>query len=438
MRGSIIRWLSGYLFLFVYPMKAAIVTIGDEILIGQIVDTNSAWIAGKLNQFGFEIHRIVSISDCEKEIIDVISQLSLEVNLVLVTGGLGPTSDDITKPAFCKLFDCGLTTHHESLWNIENLFNSRELPLTELNRMQADVPSACEPLLNKLGTAPGMWFTLNSCTVVALPGVPFEMKALMDEQVIPRLPTFSEQSIIVHRTLHTFGLPESFLAEKLSDWEKSLPNSMKLAYLPSPTSIRLRLSLVGTNREEMNNLIDEQVVALSAIIPMQLFGYNENDNMASVVGDLLKRNKLTLSVAESCTGGTISQLITQNPGSSEYYLGSVVAYSNRVKRDVLGVNENLIANHGAVSKQVVESMADGVRQLTGSTFSIATSGIAGPDGGTPNKPVGTLWIAVSSEKETVSKQFNLGFDRDRNILRGSVTALNQLRLFIIDSYANPK
>lgn len=411
-------------------MRAAILTIGQEILIGQVVDTNSAWIATRLNEIGVEIHEILSIPDSSERIISSVNQLLKQYELVLVTGGLGPTSDDITKPALCRVFNCGLTLHKPTLEHIKNLFTSRGLPLTDLNSKQAEIPDCCEALPNPLGTAPGMWFKTENSILVSMPGVPFEMKGIMENHVLPRLKSISGNRVIVHKTVHTFGLPESFLAEKLSGWENELPQSMSLAYLPSPLSIRLRLSSTGRNKHEIDKLIQLQVDKLTQIIPDNIFGFDD-DTMALVVGSLLKSKKSTLAVAESCTGGTISEMITANSGSSEYFLGGVVAYSNELKISLLGVDKNTLKTHGAVSQQVVESMAKGIRNVTGADYSIATSGIAGPTGGTPDKPVGTIWIAASSNSNTVSKMHRFSNERERNITRSSVTALNMLRLLLL-------
>jgi len=411
-------------------MNAAILTIGQEILIGQIIDTNSAWIAQKLNEAGVNVQLITSIPDENSTIISVVNELLNKFNLVLVTGGLGPTSDDVTKHALCELFDCKLTTHQPTLERIKNLFSSRGLPVTRLNEMQADVPDRCEVLDNPLGTAPGMWFKHGDSVLVSMPGVPFEMKSIMENHVIPRLLSQSTEIVIVHKTVHTFGLPESFLADKISEWESNLPKSISLAYLPSPNSIRLRLSSTGNNKELIHKVIYEQIEKLKAIIPDNIFGY-DNDTMALVVANLLKNSNSTLALAESCTGGNISHLITSIPGSSAFFNGSVVAYSNKVKEEVLGVNAKLIEEHGAVSKQVVESMAVGVRKLMNSDYSIATSGIAGPTGGTQAKPVGTIWVAISSRNFTESKLFKFGNDRERNIIRSSISALNMLRLHLL-------
>lgn len=411
-------------------MNAAILTIGTEILIGQVIDTNSAWIANELNQIGVSIQTIISISDSGDEIKSTVEQLLNKYDLVLVTGGLGPTSDDITTQVLCSLFNSKLVIHEPTLQHIESIFAKRNLPLTELNRNQALVPECCEVLFNSNGTAPGMWFIKSSSILVAMPGVPFEMKGIMEQHVIPKLAALRKGSVIVHKTIQTFGLPESFLAEKLEEWERDMPSSISIAYLPSPTSIRIRLSSVGTNKVEIEKVIDQQVQKLMAIIPEYVFGFND-DSLASVVGVQLIKYGKSLSLAESCTGGTISQLITQISGSSTYYKGGVVAYSNEIKVNILNVDNALIVEHGAVSHQVVEAMANGVRAKFNTDYSIATSGIAGPTGATPGKPVGLVWIAVSTPDGTISKSFTFSNDRERNIIRSSVTALNMLRMELV-------
>lgn len=410
-------------------MNAALLTIGEEILIGQIIDTNSAWLGNELSLIGISVRNITSISDSSDDIKDAISQLLGKYDIVISTGGLGPTSDDITKNILCEYFNSELVLHEPTLELIRQIFTKRGLPLTELNAKQAEVPLVCEILLNPLGTAPGMWFKPNGKIFISLPGVPFEMKAIMEQTVLPRLKAMVGSRVIIHKTIHTFGLPESFLAQMLEQWELELPRDIKVAYLPSPTSIRLRLTSSGANRDIIERNIQEQINKLYTIIPDYIFGYDK-DTMAEVVGHLLRERKETLTLAESCTGGTIAHLVTQVSGSSSYFLGGIVAYSNEVKINELRVPKELIEQFGAVSQQVVEAMAIGVRKKFMSDFSIATSGIAGPTGATTGKPVGTVWVAVTSRNKTVSQSFNFGSDRERNILRSSVTALNMLRLFI--------
>ena len=412
-------------------MNAAIITIGDEILIGQIVDTNSAWMAEELNKIGIKICKIASIPDTNEDIVNAVGELLDKYDLVLETGGLGPTSDDITKPALCEYFGTHLVVHEPTLRHVEGIFSKRGLPLTELNAKQAEVPASCEVIHNPSGTAPAMWFNKEGKIFVSMPGVPFEMKAIMRSEIIPRLSKLTGSQQIVHKTIQTFGLPESFLAEALTEFEQNLPKHIKLAYLPSPESIRLRLSTSGDNIDVVKQEVQNQVDALVKIIPEHFFGFDD-DSMVSVVADLLKKNKMTLALAESCTGGNIAHLVTLLPGSSEFFLGGVVAYSNAVKSSLLGVDKNLIDKHGAVSQQVAEAMAQGAREKLHANYSIATSGIAGPTGGTPDKAVGTIWVAISTPQKTVSQKLSYGNDRKRNILRSSVAALNMLRLILID------
>ncbi|NOU17972.1 MAG: competence/damage-inducible protein A [Bacteroidales bacterium] len=412
-------------------MNAIFITIGDEILIGQIVDTNSAWIAENLNLIGIKVNRILSISDTKEAIKASIDESFVNSDLIIMTGGLGPTNDDITKSTLNEYFNGSLIIHQPSLNNISSFFSKRGLPLTELNRKQAEVPNCCIALNNQLGTAPGMWFEKKGKILISLPGVPFEMIGLMENEVIPRLSKLTTNQVITHRTIQTFGLPESFLAEKLSEWEGQLPQNLKLAYLPSPTSIRLRLSAYGDINMNLKELIDVEVKKLYQIIPKNIFGEGD-DTLQSELGRMLKIRGATVSTAESCTGGTIAHLITQTPGSSSYYKGSIVAYSNQVKEEILGVDAELIKKFGAVSIPVAEAMAISVKEKLKTDYSIAVSGIAGPDGGTLEKPVGTVCFAIYSDKSLISKELVFTSDRQRNILRTSVTALNMLRLMLID------
>lgn len=412
-------------------MKAELITIGDEILIGQIIDTNSAWIAENLNTIGITVNRIISISDSAYAIKTAIDDSFNNAELIIVTGGLGPTNDDITKKTLNEYFNGKFIIHEDTLAQIASIFKKRGLELTELNRKQAEVPDCCQVLPNLLGTAPGMWFETKGRILISLPGVPFEMVGLMQNEVLPRLSKLNVSQVVVHRTIQTFGLPESFLAEKLSQWEGQLPYNIKLAYLPSPTSIRLRLSAYGTKDTDLTSLINIEVEKLSQVIPKYIFGEGD-DSLQSVVGQMLKQNNATLSTAESCTGGTISQLITQIPGSSAYFKGSIVAYSNQVKEELLDVDPELIKIYGAVSIPVVEAMAKGVKSRLKTNYAIAVSGIAGPDGGSTEKPVGTICFAIISDKTLISNKLMFTSDRTRNIIRASATALNMLRLMLID------
>ncbi|MDR3183982.1 MAG: competence/damage-inducible protein A [Prevotellaceae bacterium] len=410
-------------------MDATIITIGDEILIGQITDTNSAFIAKTLNNIGVRIKEIRSISDNKNRIINTLNDVLKPGGLVLMTGGLGPTSDDITKKVLAEYTGAQrMVLHEEQLTVIEYIALKRKIPMSALNRAQAEVPDTCEVLLNCLGTAPGMWFAHNGAVLVSLPGVPFEMQALMQEKVMPGLQQRFQLRPIYHRTLMTFGLPESMLAECIAPWENALPPYLKLAYLPNPlTGVKLRLSAYDTTQGNVAEEVERQVWRLRQVIGDALYG-EESDTLEQVVGRLLLEKGATVAVAESCTGGAIASLITSVPGSSAYFKGAVVAYDNAVKTGLLGVADNTLQTHGAVSLPVVEQMAVGVRRALNADYAIATSGIAGPGGGTPEKPVGTVCFAVASPSGVHAERLSFAADRARNIARASANALNLLRM----------
>jgi nicotinamide-nucleotide amidase len=411
-------------------MKAAIITIGDELLIGQTVDTNSAWIGAELSKSGFDVCRITSVHDRREDIIYALNEAAGKSDVVLITGGLGPTSDDITKRTLCEFFNTGLVTNHEVLQMIEGMMSKRNFPMNENNRRQADVPESCRVLKNATGTAPGMWFEKEGTIFISMPGVPYEMKYIMTEHVLPELNKHFISQTIIHRNIMTYGTFEARLAEMFTDFESGLPENIKLAYLPASGVIKLRLTVTGSEYEALLNLINGQVKLLYKIIPDFIYGENE-DSLAMVIGKLLKAKNKTVSTAESCTGGEIAHMITSVPGSSAYYKGSVVAYSNSVKTQLLGVKEDIIEKNGAVSEKVVQNMAHGARNLLKTDYAVAISGIAGPDGGTEAKPVGTVWIAVASENGIVSEKRVFGNDRITNIERFSLAALNLLRRQII-------
>ncbi|NOZ45631.1 MAG: competence/damage-inducible protein A [Chlorobi bacterium] len=411
-------------------MQAEIITIGDEILIGQIVDSNSAWMAKKLNLIGVKIHQIISISDNSEHIINTLKNSLLNSEIVFITGGLGPTNDDITKETLCKFFNTKLIFHQPSFEDIKKFVKSRNSVLNELNKKQAEIPENCMPIRNLNGTAPGMWFEQGNKIIISMPGVPYEMKAMMENIIIPELQKRYKLERIIHKTVLIPGIPEAILAEKIEQWEKHLPEYIKLAYLPSPGLIRLRLSIYTKQTEYSEKQIDDEIQKLNKILPNTIAGIDK-ENLESSIANLMISNKLTLATAESCTGGKIAQLITSIPGCSNYFLGAVISYANTVKIESLGVNNKSIESSGAVSKQVVEEMAKGVRKKLGSTFSIATSGIAGPTGGTAEKPVGTTWIAVSSSNRTISKKYIFTGERNQIIEKASRTALNLLRIEIL-------
>ena len=411
-------------------MNLDIITIGDEILIGQIVDTNSAWMAQKLNDEGINVRQIISISDDPVHISETFAESAKKVKLVLVTGGLGPTKDDKTKDTICNFFHTRLIENHAVLQNVEELLNKRGIALNQLNRDQALVPESSRIFQNKLGTAPGLLLEKEGCSFVFMPGVPFEMKYLMEFEIIPYLRSHFQTSTILHRTILTQGLPESMLAEKIAGWEDALPAYIKLAYLPSPQGVRLRLSARGKDLIVMKAEVENRIRSLRQLIDANIYGFDD-ESPAERIGKLLAEKGWTISTAESCTGGAIARLFTENPGSSAYFKGSVVAYSNEVKANVLGVAAESIAQHGAVSRVVVESMAIQAIKLMNTDFAIATSGIAGPGGGTAEKPVGTVWIAVAYKEQIISQLYNFGNDRERNIARTAQNALFLLRKLLI-------
>jgi nicotinamide-nucleotide amidase len=411
-------------------MKAEIITIGDEILIGQIIDTNSAWIAEQFNLSGIEIFQITSVHDDNEHIKEALKNAEEKVDLVILTGGLGPTKDDITKHVLCEYFNTKMVFHEPTFEHIKQRFKNRNIDLNKLNRDQALIPETCTILPNKVGTAPGMWFEKNDTIFVSVPGVPFEMKYLVEYEVLPRLQNNGKIKAIFHKTIQTQGLPESMLAQRIENWETSLPKNIKLAYLPNPMSVRLRLSAMGNNLNELKEQVQLEIERLKQIIPDHIFGF-DNETLAEVIGRVLLENGQTLAVAESCTGGYISHLITSVAGSSGWYKGGVTTYSNEMKQNLLGVSEDSLHKYGAVSEQVVCEMAEGARKNLRADFAVATSGIAGPTGGTEEKPVGTVWIAIATPGKTISEKYIFGDNRERNIIRSSQTALQLLRKTII-------
>jgi nicotinamide-nucleotide amidase len=406
-------------------MLAEIITIGDELLIGQVIDTNSAWMAEQLNMIGIKVHQITSISDDREHILTTLREASRRAQLILITGGLGPTKDDITKHTLCEYFDTTLVFSDKAYQNVEKLFSARGIAVSELNRLQAMVPANCTVISNPNGTAPCMWFEKEGCIYVSMPGVPFEMKAIMEQEIIPQL-LDKLNKVIIHRTILTEGAGESYLASLIEPWEDSLPSFIKLAYLPQPGMVRLRLTAYGTDRDELQTAIAKAEKELYPFAGKYIYGFDD-DTMESVVGRQLRSKGMTLSTAESCTGGNIAQLITSIAGSSDYFKGSVVAYSNEIKEQFLGVPHQVLVNHGAVSEETVLAMAKGIRTLFATDFAIAVSGIAGPGGGSDEKPVGSTWIAIATPTETIARKFLFGEHRGRNIRKASISALNMLR-----------
>ncbi len=408
-------------------MKAEIINIGDELLIGQVVNTNASWMAAQLTKAGISVVQTTTIADDDKAIKNALDQAFVRAQVILISGGLGPTKDDITKKTLAEYFGSKLIFHPPTYEQVEKIFAARRFPVTEVNRQQAMIPEKCKPLFNKNGTAPGMWFEKDGKVAVSMPGVPFEMQAMVAEQVIPAIIEHFNMDAIVHKTVMTTGMPESILAENIKDWEANLPSNIKLAYLPQPGIVRLRLSGRGKDRQKLKAEISVQVDKLKKLIPEIIFGYDDV-SLEEVIGQLLIKNKKTLSTAESCTGGYIAHLITSIPGSSGYFEGSVVSYSNRIKTDLLGVRTETLEKYGAVSREVVVEMAKGAKSGLKTDYSLAVSGIAGPDGGTKEKPVGTVWLALAGPKGTEAKLFYFGEHRGRNIRRSALAALNMLRL----------
>lgn len=416
--------------------QASICTIGDEILIGQITDTNSAHISKALNSLGIKVTRMVSIGDDHDDIIESLSEELKRNDIVVVTGGLGPTKDDITKKALSDLsYSTGTRTDAAQLQIIHDILSSRGLDILDINRAQADVPDTCEVIPNRLGTAPIMVFRFDEnrfghkSTLYSLPGVPFEALGALNDILDDIRSTYGIASIY-HKTVMTYGVAESALSKLIEPWEDSLPSEIHLAYLPNPlTGVRLRFSVYGTAPEEAEAMVEKEITTLRNLLGDVIWS-EEDDRFETYIGKMLNDSGKTVSCAESCTGGLISELFTSVPGSSGYFLGAVTSYANSVKTGVLGVSEETIARYGAVSSECVREMAEGIRRITGSDFSVATSGIAGPGGGSPEKPVGLVWIAVSSEKGTETFSHTYKNDRRRNIERFAASALNHLRIKI--------
>jgi nicotinamide-nucleotide amidase len=409
---------------------ATIITIGDELLIGQTIDTNSAWMAQELNKIGVWVHRRIAVGDVWKDIWQSLEEESNLSDIILITGGLGPTADDITKPLLCQFFGGRLVVDQEALANVKNIFEVHlKRPLLERNLKQAEVPDVCTVIQNKRGTAPGMWFEKNGKIFVSMPGVPHEMKGMMTSSVLPKLQEIFQLPPIVHRTLVTAGIGESFLAERIKDFESTLPANIKLAYLPNYGMVKLRLSTRG-NQAKMVAELEAEFDMLKQLVA-DVMVVDEDKNMTQVIGDILLKEKKTLSTAESCTGGYIAHLLTSLAGSSQYYLGGAVAYANAVKQSLTGVRAETLEEYGAVSRETVMEMAEGIQRETGSDYALATSGIMGPDGGTPEKPVGTVWVGIAGKEETATHQFQFRFDRQRNIELTANYALNAMRRYIL-------
>lgn len=407
-------------------VRAEVITIGDEILFGQITDTNTAWIGTELTNIGIRVVRKTSVGDQADAILQSLHEAHQRADVIIITGGLGPTKDDITKKTLCTYFGVGMVRNETALALVTGFFEKRGREMTDLNRAQADLPANAVYIQNDWGTAPGMWFEHDQRVYVSLPGVPFEMKHLMANRILPKLTEHFKTPIIKHKMIRTVGIGESFLAERIEAWEDALSDHIKLAYLPSFGGVKLRLTATGDDNGQLDQELAEQVAKVMPLIQKNVYGF-DNDELETVVGTLLTEKKLTLAAAESCTGGYLSAQITKVPGSSVYFWGSVVSYNNSVKIAQLGVKPETLDQYGAVSEETIRQMAEGVRKALGTHIGIATSGIAGPGGGTPDKPVGTVWIACATDQRTVTRLLKLGQYRDQNIQLTTTYLLNMLR-----------
>ncbi|WP_462250582.1 competence/damage-inducible protein A [Ekhidna sp.] len=408
------------------PATAIVISIGDEILYGQTLDTNSHWISGELDNLGIRVIQKITIGDVKEEILNSLAYAENRADIILITGGLGPTNDDLTKPCLVEYFDTHLIRHDDILDNIANLFAKAGREMSILNEQQADLPANCTPIQNPIGTAPAMWFERNGKVIVSMPGVPFEMKRMMSDTILSKLTEKYNKDGIYHRMVRTIGIPESMLAEKIKDWEDNLPTHLKLAYLPTMGNVKLRLTTSAADnsrKEEVQGQIDN----LLPLIDKYVYGFDDEE-IEEAIGRMLKDRNYTLAVAESCTGGFLSHKITSVPGSSQWYKGGFVPYSNQLKNEQLKVDEKILEQDGAVSESVVLALAKNVREEFRCDVGVSISGIAGPGGGTKEKPVGTVWIGYSDKNRTVAKKLQLTKDRKINIQYSAIAALNMIRI----------
>ena len=413
-------------------MKATIVTIGDEILIGQIVDTNSGFIAKSLDKIGVEVAEMISISDNKKHILDTFSQLQNKVDIVVITGGLGPTKDDITKHTFCEYFDDELVVDNKVLNHVTKIIEGfYKRPISQLNKDQALVPSKCTILFNQMGTAPGMWMQKENTVFISLPGVPYEMKWIVENEIIPKIIKEYKRPYIIHQTILTYGQGESMVAERIEDWENNLPDFIKLAYLPSPGRVRLRLSARGTDEVLLKNALAEKVKSLSEIIGDIIVGFDENETIEVVIGKLLTQRNQTIATAESCTGGKIAEVISSVAGASHYFKGGVVSYATETKINILKVSEDLINKHSVVSAEVAKQMAQNVKSLMNTDYAIATTGNAGPSKGDSTAEIGKVFIALATPNDIIVEEFNFGQPRDKVIDRAVNKSMEMLQKEIL-------
>jgi len=405
---------------------AEIVTIGDEILYGQITDTNSQWISAELDKIGVKTIRKSSVGDDKQQILNILQEASQRADIILMTGGLGPTKDDITKKTLAEFFNAEMVINETALAQVEKFFKERELPILETNRQQAAIPANATYITNREGTAPGMWFEQNGKIFISMPGVPREMKVLMEEQMIPRIQEFFQTPVIFHRIIKTFGKGESQIADIIQDWEDNLPENIKLAYLPNYGHVRLRLTGVGQDEETLKQQVFDQEAKVTPLIQKYIYGYDQ-ETLEENLGELLVKHNKTVATAESCTGGYLAHLFTKVPGSSRYLMGGIVAYSNEIKMNRLGVKEETLKEHGAVSEATIREMAENVREKFGTDIGVASSGVAGPGGGSKEKPVGTVWIAYADKNGTYSRKLMLTPNRQLNITVSANVILDLIR-----------
>jgi len=415
-------------------VRAEIITIGDEILYGQILDTNTQWISLELDKIGIKTVRKSSVGDQRDEIVQILQEAQKRADIVFITGGLGPTKDDLTKKILADFFNCPLAYHPEALQDVTDFFAKRGRELSDINRDQALLPTKCTFIPNKQGTAPAMWFNEQDTIWVSMPGVPFEMKAIMETEVLPRITPHFKLPVIVHQIRKVVGIGESYLSDLIQDWELQLPSHLKLAYLPSLGIVKLRLTGFGQDKVQLHADIEAEFEKVMPLIKSYIFG-REKDELASVVGQLLVDQQATLAVAESCTGGYLAHQFTQHAGSSAYFQGGIISYANEVKVKQLGVSQDILDTEGAVSDTCVMAMAAGARKHLGTTYALATSGIAGPDGGTDEKPVGTIWIALAHPNGVIARKLTQGGTRIQNIHLSSLTAINLLRRYLLNDLA---
>lgn len=408
-------------------VKAEIIAIGDELLYGQIMDTNSHWISQELDAVGVRVVRKTTVGDNRTDILTAFEEASKRADLILITGGLGPTQDDLTKPLLAEYFGCDIVEVPEAVAAVSSYFLRRGREMTPLNILQGHLPSCCTYVPNPVGTAPGMWFEQKGCYWMSMPGVPHEMKKLVKDFVLPKLTEVFDLPVIYHKLVKTAGIGESWLADLIKDWENALPPHVRLAYLPSLGHVKLRLTAFGTNKEQLQQEVAAQIQAVLPLIEKYVYGYDE-ETLETAIGKLLKNAGKTLALAESCSGGYVSHLITTVPGSSAYFQGSVVPYHNAFKEQLLGVRPETLSIHGAVSEETVKAMAKGVRSLFHADYGLASSGIAGPDGGTEDKPVGTVWIACAGPEGVETRKLQLTQDRMLNIQLTGVAVLNLFRI----------